>query len=236
MKPTKLILDSREKMPALEKNFSALGYQVSVEALPCGDIMVPEAGILAERKTVTDLLGSIASKRLMAQLDSILLQDVEHKILIIEGVMARDWAKGQMKTYMGKWWRPSKFHPASINNLLWSYAKKNVRFVYTTSIFDTCNTIGALVQNELKDDHRVFDGNFKSKAETPQEVRLRVISSLPHISVTIGSAILAFYHDDVIAAFNDIDNWATKIDGVGKKTVDDIKASLVPEKAAPNKV
>jgi ERCC4-type nuclease len=213
-------------MPGLEKGFRALGFDVVIEALPCGDILCAEAGVLIERKSVTDLLGSIASKRLMTQLDTMLLQEADHKILLIEGVLARDWAKGQVKLYQGKWWRPTKWHPASINNLLWSYMKKGIKVIYSNSVFDSCNSIGALVRHELKEEHRVFDGIFKEKCETDAEIRLRVISSLPHISTTIGTAILEHYQNDVFAAFNDLDNWADKIDGVGKKTVDDIRRAV----------
>jgi ERCC4-type nuclease len=226
--PTKLVLDSREKMPGLEKNFKSIGYDVVREALPCGDILVPEAGILIERKTTNDLLGSIASKRLQIQLNSMLEQTVAHKALLIEGIMNRDWVNGKTKLFAGKFWMPSNFHPASIANLLWSYQKNGMIVIQSSNVFDSSSLVHSLIQNELKDDseRRPFDLFTKPKAETKEELQLRLLSSLPHISSVNSRAILAFYQGDVMKALNDYQNWGEKIDGVGKKIVEDLQQIL----------
>lgn len=226
-KPTKLILDSREKMPGLEKNFKAVGYEVIREAIPCGDILVPEAGILIERKSWTDLLGSIASKRLHIQLTTMLDQTVAHKVLLIEGISNRDWVNGKTKLFAGKFWLPSKFHPASVANLLWSYQKKGIIILQSSNVFDSSCLVNSLVQNELKDDHTTaWDTNFKSKCETDEEIKERILSSLPNISQERSKFILLFYQYDVLAALNDYKNWGTKIGGIGDKIVADLSKIL----------
>lgn len=62
-----VLVDSREPIEIQGLHFGAA--PVSVQALPCGDAMLAtdEAMILVERKTLADLLASIADGRLLAQ-------------------------------------------------------------------------------------------------------------------------------------------------------------------------
>lgn len=225
----KLILDSREKMPGLEKNFKALGYDVVRDAMPFGDICVPEASILIERKTITDLIGSISSKRLMIQLEGILEQDVEHKVLLIENTFMRDWIKGKVKIYAGRFFLPTFMHPKSMSNLLWSYQKRGILILQSSGVFDSSALVSSIIQNELKEEKTPFNLIFKEKAETLEEQKTRLIVNLPGVSVERGKALLGFYQNDVMKALLDVQNWDKNVDGIGKKTREDCQKVLAGE-------
>lgn len=226
-KKTKLILDSREKMPSMAKNFASVGYEVVREALPCGDICVPEIGLLIERKTTSDLLSSISSKRLMIQVNEIMEQDIAYKCLLIEGIMNRDWVKGQIKLFAGKFWMPSHFHPKAVANLLWTMQKRGLIILSSSSAFDSSCLVNSLIQYELsKDTHKGFNMFFKQTAETLDEQKTRLIVNLPGVSVERGKAILEFYQNDVMKALSDVGNWDKNVDGIGKKTREDCQKVL----------
>ncbi len=80
-----VIIDSREPEDIRSLRFGQA--PVSVQALPCGDAMLAtdEAMILVERKTLSDLLASIADGRLLAQAAE-MIQVTPWSYLVIEAM------------------------------------------------------------------------------------------------------------------------------------------------------
>jgi Fanconi anemia group M protein len=78
-----VVADVFEQGSGLPAALRRLGAQVSIEPLPAGDYRIP-TGILIERKTVSDLHGSLGRGRLWAQIGNIRDEAVT-PLLLVEG-------------------------------------------------------------------------------------------------------------------------------------------------------
>ena len=77
----KIIIDTREKQSLIAANLIEMKTNISYEKLEIGDYLIGDT--IIERKTFSDFIGSMISKRLISQL--IEMQKYENKILILEG-------------------------------------------------------------------------------------------------------------------------------------------------------
>lgn len=78
----KIIADIYEKNSLVISELMSHSVKIDFESLEVGDFIVKD--VVIERKTVSDFLSSMISKRLSAQLES--LQQYEKKFLLIEGI------------------------------------------------------------------------------------------------------------------------------------------------------
>jgi len=78
----KVIIDYREKNSFVASELIHLGLDVEFRELKVADYIVNNTAI--ERKTISDFLSSMVSKRLASQLND--LQQYENRLLLIEGI------------------------------------------------------------------------------------------------------------------------------------------------------
>ncbi|MFH1711455.1 MAG: ERCC4 domain-containing protein [Nanoarchaeota archaeon] len=77
----RIIADHREKNSLVISELTSLGADVRMEHLEVADFLIKDTAI--ERKTISDFLSSMISKRLSQQLQN--MQQYESKLLLIEG-------------------------------------------------------------------------------------------------------------------------------------------------------
>jgi len=95
----KIIIDSQEP-PIWDKRFKREGFEVIRERLLIGDFLLPDKGIVIERKSWGDLFGSIINGHLQKQL--IQQQDsYKHSYLIITGCM-KEYIRYSRQRYITK--------------------------------------------------------------------------------------------------------------------------------------
>lgn len=77
-----LYVDTREP-PSVIKAFRDIGIKCEQKTLPIGDIYDEDSGVVIERKTVEDFIGSVKTQHLQKQL--LQMKDLPHPFLIIHG-------------------------------------------------------------------------------------------------------------------------------------------------------
>ncbi len=83
-------VDHRERNSAVPAALESLGVKLKWEQLPVADYIVN--GIAVERKSISDLKGSIINKRIISQL--LELKQYESHLLIVEGVLDEEMYQG----------------------------------------------------------------------------------------------------------------------------------------------
>jgi len=81
-----IVADIYEKNSLVISELFSLGFQVEFEKLEVADFLID--GVAIERKTVSDFISSMISKRLSSQLEN--LKQYEKNFLIIEGIEEQD--------------------------------------------------------------------------------------------------------------------------------------------------
>lgn len=82
----KIIADIHEKNSLVISELFSLGFEVKFEKLEVADFLINNTAV--ERKTVSDFLSSMVSKRLSSQLEN--LKQYDKRFLIIEGIEEQD--------------------------------------------------------------------------------------------------------------------------------------------------
>jgi len=86
----KIIVDNRERNSLVPSLLMKRGFEVEWKQLPVGDYIVN--GVAVERKTVSDLKGSIINKRIISQL--LELKQFDKHLLLVEGILDEDLYNG----------------------------------------------------------------------------------------------------------------------------------------------
>ena len=85
-----IIVDYREKNSLVAAELMKLGFNVEFKQLPVADYVV--GNVAVERKTISDLKGSVINKRIFSQLLEI--KQYPSGILIVEGINDEDIYSG----------------------------------------------------------------------------------------------------------------------------------------------
>jgi DNA excision repair protein ERCC-4 len=85
---TRIVIDEREKGSRIPRLLSGLGASIEFSLLTVGDYIV-SSGTAIERKTISDLIGSIYDGRLFLQCNN-LVQYYPRPIILIEGTLLGD--------------------------------------------------------------------------------------------------------------------------------------------------
>ena len=95
MAEPRIVVDSRESVaaPKIVSGLRDMGVKVRVELLEAGDYYIlGEKPVLVERKHVTDLVGSVRTRRLWSELDAVKRAEAE-PLLLVEGSLAEDLSR-----------------------------------------------------------------------------------------------------------------------------------------------
>jgi len=173
MSEPKIVVDSRESVaaPRVVSGLRDLGVNVRVELLEAGDYYIPgEKPVLVERKHVTDLVGSVRTRRLWNELDGIKRAEAE-PVLLVEGSLAL------IEKFTN--WNPKSI-VGIINSVILEW---NVPVVTVPSQRWTVIYLAGLAEDLSKDKKaKVFPLRVKEKATRPEDYVRMVIEGLPNIS------------------------------------------------------
>ena len=210
-----ILVDYRERTGGLTDRLEASGsFQVSEEALRCGDIVVGR--FLIERKTVPDLLASLSDGRLFRQL-STLRNNGARPLLVIEGAISRE-----LEGVAPKFLR---------NVVLASTVKFAVPVIRTHSIDDTVSVLAWLGKHSGEIPYRPLLRTPGKKPSERESQQLFVLASLPQIGAGKAERLLKRF-GNLCGVFTASIEELTSVEGIGEiqaRSIAEISNSLYPK-------
>jgi ERCC4-type nuclease len=188
--------------------------------LDAGDYYIPaeKYDLIVERKSVTDYIDSVFSTRLWEELEKIKSVESNGKLipmLLVEG----DWH------FVMKYGKKDRSVVGSIYaSLLSTIASWGIHVVSSPALSWTPYVLASFTK-WLGRPRYAEPPVYKPKAVSLDELAIRVLCSLPHISVERAKKILKHY-ETVENALNNVSWWKHSVDGIGDKIVSDVKAVL----------
>jgi len=136
----KIIIDIRERNSLIHSELISLGLETEFKTLKVADYLVGDVAI--ERKTVSDFISSMMSKRLVNQLEE--LQQYKNRLLMIEGIDEQElYTDSEDRIGM---------HPNAIRGFLLSILLKyHVPIIFTKDYKDTAKFISVLSRRSEKE-------------------------------------------------------------------------------------
>lgn len=159
-----IIVDTREKNSLVLANLTN-ETEIELKQLEIGDYLI--GNTIIERKTFSDFISSMISKRLLEQL--IQMQKYKTRLLILEG---KDFEKlDEMQ---------SKLNPNSIRGMLLSIAIEfNTGIIFTKDSSETAKYLILLAKRQLKNPQ---ESSFHSKKPDSKKQKLEyILESFPNI-------------------------------------------------------
>ena len=136
MPPIEIIADHREKNSLVISELISHSIKVNMEQLEVADFLINNIAI--ERKTVSDFLSSMISKRLSAQLEN--MQQYEKNLLIIEGIDEKNLYSDE-----------SGINPNAVRGFLLDIILKyQVPIIFTKNYEDTAKFLVVLARKQEK--------------------------------------------------------------------------------------
>lgn len=137
----KVIVDYREKNSLVYASLIGLGLEVLIKELKVADYIVRDVAI--ERKTVSDFISSMISRRLLNQIKS--MQQYKNRILLIEGI-------DEQELYSESRFLDGGMHPNSVRGFLISIILKyKTPILFTKDSEDTAKFISVLAKRAGKE-------------------------------------------------------------------------------------
>jgi len=131
-----IIIDIHEKNSSVIANLAELGAEIEEKNLEIGDYLVGET--IIERKTFSDFISSMLSKRLVEQLKN--MQKYNSRLLILEGKDFESLEKSE-----------SKLNPNTIRGMLLSISLDwNTSIISTKDSEETAKYLFLLAKRQLK--------------------------------------------------------------------------------------
>jgi len=214
----KIVVDSREysKMRKIADELEKRGVSVLVERLYAGDYYV-QGEFLVERKTPLDLIGSVKKRRIWEQAEKLKLAENVKPLILIEGYPTKirqfsDWGVSSYlsicSTLIFNWKIPLYFTP----NWRW-----------------TVDFLIQLAKHAIEEGkEKIYPVSFKPKAETPEEMKRRIVESLPMIGPKQALELLNHFKT-VRSIMNSTIEEFMEIRGIGRKKAEMIYRILNEE-------
>ncbi len=164
-----ILVDFREKNSFVLSELIGRGQDVKLEHLEVGDYIIGDIAI--ERKTLSDFISSMISKRLMVQLQN--LKQFPRQLLILEG----DESRGGV-------------HPNAVRGMLLSIILDfNIPIIFSKSSQETAEFFILL---DKKQDKKPHENSLKMKriGHTIQERQQIVLESFPGIGPRTAKLLL----------------------------------------------
>jgi Fanconi anemia group M protein len=174
----KVIMDYREKNSFIYSELIHLGLEVELRELKVADYLVNNIAI--ERKTVSDFLSSMISKRLAFQLND--LQQYEKKLLLIEGLEEKELYSDE---------NMEGINANAVRGFLLSIAlKHNVPFIFTKNEEDTAKFINILARKKETESSL----NVTKKSLNKKEQMRFILEGFPGIGPKTAKKLLETFH------------------------------------------
>jgi Fanconi anemia group M protein len=163
----KIIIDVHEKNSLVMASLSELGIEFEIKSLEIGDYIVND--VVVERKTISDFISSMISKRLIKQL--LEMQRYDKKILLIEGEIDE---KG--------------FNPNAIRGMILSIElDMKISVIFTKDAGETAKFLSVLVKKQEKVKGFSFHGR---KGLTKKEKIQYIVESFAEIGPKTAEKLL----------------------------------------------
>ena len=177
----KIIVDYREKNSMIIPELTELGIETEVKELKVADYLVK--GVAVERKTVSDFISSILSRRLLYQLDE--MQQYDSKLLIIEGIE-------EQELYSEKFTEENiGLHPNSVRGFLLSILLNHkVPLIFTKNYADTARFLAVLAKKKPREMPLNPGKRFHNEKEQVQYV----LESFPGIGPKTARKLIEEFH------------------------------------------
>ena len=178
-KKEKVIMDYREKNSLVYSQLENLGLEVEVRKLKVADYIANDVAV--ERKTVSDFISSMISKRLIRQLEEI--QQYRNRILIIEGI-------DEQELYSDERYLDGGMHPNAIRGFLLSILiKYKTPVLFTKNAEDTARFISVLARRKEKE----ASLNVSKKTFDKNERMQFILEGFPGIGPKTAKKLLAHF-------------------------------------------
>lgn len=204
-----IIVDARESYRVV-KHLKELGSEVLEETISPADYVVSE-GSAVERKEFKDFLRSVYDGRLFEQLER-LATAYENSYLVVEGAVAEGLQ--QISNPLVFWGALAKVT-----------AEWNMSIVFTLDEKHTAYFLHSLAKKLQEEKKRKITVKHKPKVYTLRQRQLLAVQSLPHIGPERAEKLLKRF-GSLRRIFTASDKELLSIEGLGKKTVEEIKRLL----------
>lgn len=210
------VIDDREPKNLIER----LDRSAFVARLEYGDIKIwgfNGLQILIERKTVSDLLSSMSSRRIYRQIRG-LIQEADVPILLIEGFMS-SYGSGKVRYRNGE----SGWRWVSIQNILLSFQLHGLKVIYSTNQDMTVRMLRSLESYFRKPDHSVLDTPPEPlfTIGEPATRKVKMLMCLPGIGEEMAGRLLDRF-DTIEGIVSANKEEIEEVYGIGEKTADKI--------------
>jgi len=141
-KTLKITVDFREKNSLVISELASLGIKIKIRNLKVADYIVK--GVAVERKTVSDFISSMISRRLLNQLEE--LGQYKNRLLIVEGIEEQELYSDSFSE------NKTGMHPNSIRGFLLSILLKySVPIIFTKNYADTARFLSVLAKKKPRE-------------------------------------------------------------------------------------
>jgi ERCC4-type nuclease len=174
-KAPEIIVDHREKNSLVPAALISFGAKLKWEQLPVADYLIN--GTAIERKTVSDLKGSIINKRIISQLAD--LKQYDSHLLIIEGIIEEDIYSGQI-------------HENALRGFLLSVSLDyHTPVIFTHSPQDTAKYLLVLAKRKDKPESSIRASKI---ALTKEEQIQFILEGFPNVGPSKAKALIEKFH------------------------------------------
>jgi len=215
----KIVVDSREAVavPKIVAGLRDMGVMVRVEMLEAGDYYIlGEKPVLVERKHVTDLVGSVRTRRLWSELDGIKRAEAE-PVLLVEGSLAL------IEKFTN--WNPKSI-VGVMNSIILEW---NVPVVTVPSQRWTVIYLASLAEDLSREKKaKIYPLRVKEKAEKPEDYARMVVEGLPNVSGQRAISLLKHFRTVRNIANASVEELA-EVEGIGRKIAERIYETFTLE-------
>ncbi|MDO5849577.1 MAG: DEAD/DEAH box helicase [Methanobacteriaceae archaeon] len=197
--------DSREGNSKVLRALDTIGVDIKIKAMTVADYQITEE-VAIERKTAKDFVDSIVDKRLFKQA-RMMMEEFKKPIMILEG---DDFYSGFI-------------NPDAIRGSIASIALDfGISIIPTRNQEDTAAMIKRIAIREQKGEKRSISIRTEKKPQNLWEQQLFIIESLPNIGPVNAKNLLSHF-GSVEAIMNADEKQLQEVDGIGKKTSENIR-------------
>ena len=162
----KVVIDYRERNSLVISELVSLGMETEIKELKVADYLLK--GVAIERKTVSDFINSMISRRLLRQLEE--LSQYPERLLIIEGIDEQELYT-DLEEGVG-------MHPNSVRGFLLSILLRyKTPIIFTKNYKDTAKFLAVLARRKPKE----LPLNVKKKSLNSKEQLQFIIEAFPGI-------------------------------------------------------
>jgi len=201
MQAPQIIIDNRERNLEIINGLEQSGAALTFAQLPVGDYILSDR-ICIERKTSSDLEGSIINGRLFEQLER-LKASFEKPMMIIEGNGFRLGSN------------------VILGTALKIYVDYGIPILWSESSLETADILSAISRREQE--HKSHEPRLVGlkKAHSEDEWQLLILSSIPGVGTKLAKNMLKHFKNIRNIVIADVEE-LTKIDKIGKKKAERI--------------